>query len=128
MSVAAGSNLEISGARIQANPAVFNGPGLASVTETFLPEIDNDSLIVFDFGDGDIKLSDETTFANTMKTVSVQKDIVLRATGETGAVTIFSEKPLLSTLAISKTSNPSSPLAVKRYSALICKFSISVPL
>ncbi|MEZ6120770.1 MAG: PEP-CTERM sorting domain-containing protein [Pirellulaceae bacterium] len=88
VSVAAGANQAISGAILAANPAVFNGEGLASVTETFLPTIDNDKLVVYDFGNGDDKLTDSTTFANTYQTLSVQKDIILHAMGNNAAVTM----------------------------------------
>ncbi len=74
-------------ATMAANPAVFNGPGLASVTETLLPMVDDHKLVVFDFGGGDDKLLDSMTF-DPATTVPVQKDLILHAMGDTGAVTM----------------------------------------
>lgn len=88
VSVAPGSGKAISGTILAANPAVFAGAGLASVTETFLPTISTDKLVVYDFGGGDDKLLDSITFASTYTTLPVQKDIILHATGQTGAVTM----------------------------------------
>jgi hypothetical protein len=104
VSVAPGSNLAISDVTMSANPAVFAGPGLASVTETFLPTITDDKLVVYDFGGGNDKLLDHIDFAQTYTTLPVQKDIILHATGDTGAVTMsfldqtFSQVPEPSTL------------------------------
>lgn len=88
VSVAPGSGELISGAILAANPAVFNGEGLASITETFLPDVTDDKLVVFDFGEGDDKLLDSTTFADPFSTLHVQKDIILHATGDNAAVTL----------------------------------------
>ena len=88
VSVAAGVNMEISGAKLSANPAVFAGDGLASVTETFLESVIDDKLVVYDFGGGDDLLLAQTTFDQTFKTLPVQKDVILHATGDTGAVTV----------------------------------------
>jgi len=104
VSVAPGSNLAISDVTMSANPAVFAGPGLASVTETFLPAITDDKLVVYDFGGGNDKLLDHIEFAQTYTTLPVQKDIILHATGDTGAVTMsfldqtFSQVPEPSSL------------------------------
>jgi len=105
VSVPAGTPLVISDAHLYANPAVFDGPGMASITETFLPA-NQEKLVVYDFGDGDDKLSDAVDFAETYKTLPIQKDIILHATGETGAVTLsfvdqtFSQVPEPSSLAL----------------------------
>jgi len=88
VSVAPGASMQIAGANLSANPAVFGGPGLASVTETFIPTITDDKLVVYDFGEGDDKLLDSITFADTYATIPVQKDIILHATGDAGAVTM----------------------------------------
>jgi hypothetical protein len=88
VAVAPGVNKQISGAILTSNTAVFAGPGLASVTETFLPTITDQKLVVYDFGGGDEKLLDSMTFAQTYATLPVQKDIILHATGDTGAVTM----------------------------------------
>jgi hypothetical protein len=88
VSVAPGSPMVISGATMIANPAVFNGPGLGNVVETFAPNVEDDHLVVYDFGNGDIDLVDSITFSQTFKTLPVQKDIILHAEGETGAVTM----------------------------------------
>jgi hypothetical protein len=99
VSVAQGSNMTISGATLAANPAVFGGTGLASVTETFLPVITNDKLVVYDFGGGNDLLLDSLTFPTTYTTLPVQKDITLYATGGAGAATmsfvdqVFSQVP-----------------------------------
>lgn len=110
VSVPAGSNLVISDAHLSANPAVFDGTGLASVTETFLPDIKDDKLVVYDLGGGDDKLHDSIVFAQTYKTLRVQKDIILYATdvppGQAGKVTLsfvdqtFSQVPEPSSLAL----------------------------
>ncbi|MCA9216234.1 MAG: PEP-CTERM sorting domain-containing protein [Planctomycetales bacterium] len=88
VSVAPGNGNLISGATLAANPAVFNGEGLASITETFLPDVTDDKLVVYDFGGGDDKLLDSTVFANALATLHVQKDIILHATGENAGVTL----------------------------------------
>ncbi len=88
VSVAPGAGHLIKGAILQANPAVFAGTGLASVTETFLPSISDQKLVVYDFGGGDDKLLDSITFSGAYTTLPVQKDIILHATGQTGAVTM----------------------------------------
>ncbi len=110
VSVPVGSDRVITDAHLSANPAVFdNGTGVASVTETFLyndPPINSDKLVVYDFGGGDDKLADSIVFAQTYKTLSVQKDIILHATGDLSAVTVsfvdqtFSQVPEPSSLAL----------------------------
>ena len=74
-------------ATMAANPAVFNGPGLASVTETFLPEVNDDKIVIYDFGGGDDKLSESILFDPNFSTLSVQKDLILHAM-DGGAVTM----------------------------------------
>ena len=104
VSVAPGSSMEINGAKLAANPAVFAGTGLASVTETFVPEVVDDKLVVYDFGGGDDLLLATTTFNQTFQTLPVQKDIIMHATSESGAVTMsfidqtFSQVPEPSSL------------------------------
>jgi hypothetical protein len=88
VSVAPGSSEVISGAVLSANPAVINGTGLASVTETFIPDVIDDKLVVYDFGGGDDKLLDSTMFAETFTRLRIQKDIILHATGDNSAVTM----------------------------------------
>lgn len=110
VSVPAGSNLAISDAHLWANPAVFAGTGLANVTETFLynePPINQDKLVVFDLGGGNDLLHDSMVFAQTYKTLTVQKDILLHSTGDApGSVTLsfvdqtFSQVPEPSSLAL----------------------------
>jgi hypothetical protein len=80
----------INGVTLSANPAVFNGAGLASVTETFVPTIIDDKLVVYDFGNGDDLLLDEITFAGGYAMLPVQKDVILHANDPsgTGAVTM----------------------------------------
>jgi hypothetical protein len=106
VSVPVNVNLGITGVTMSANPAVFNGPGMASVTETFLPLVTDDKLVVYDFGGGDDKLLDQITFGQVYQTLPVQKDIILHATGNTGAVTMsfldqtFSQIPEPSSLVL----------------------------
>ncbi len=90
VNVPVGSDQLITGAHMAANPAVFdNSTGLASVTETFLPNVDNDKLVVFDFGEGDDKLTDSLSFGLPgFVTLPVQKDLILHTTSDTGAVTM----------------------------------------
>jgi MYXO-CTERM domain-containing protein len=90
VSVPVASGLLISGAKLSSNPAVFAGDpsSLASVTETFIPTIIDNKLVVYDFGEGDDKLLDQITFAQGYATLPVQKDIILHAIGDTGAVTM----------------------------------------
>ncbi len=88
VSVAMGSPMEISEVRLAANPAVFGGTGMASVTETLLPDIVNDKLVMYDFGNGDDQLADTIVLPQTYKSLSIQKDIILHSTGDTGAVTL----------------------------------------
>ena len=78
----------IVGAVLQANPAVFNGTGLASITETFLPMVEDQSLVVFDFEPGDQDLRAEVVFNQQHEKLSIQKDIILHATGDNSAVTM----------------------------------------
>ena len=80
-------DFEIIGVNMSANPAVFNGPGLASVTETFVPLIGDEKLVVFDFGGGDDKLADSVVLSGYKK-LPVQKDSILHAMGDEGAVTM----------------------------------------
>ena len=87
VSVPDDSAYEIVGVNLTANPAVFNGTGLASVTETFVPTIPDNKLVVYDFGGGDDKLTDSISF-DGYKMLPVQKDIILHATGDTGAATM----------------------------------------
>ena len=88
VSVAPGAGQAIKGAILAANPAVFNGAGLASVTETFIPQVTTDKLVVYDFGNNDDKLMDSITFDQSYTTIPVQKDIILHSTSATGAVTM----------------------------------------
>lgn len=88
VSVPIGSPLAIDGVTLSANPAVFEGPGLASVTETFLPEVDDQLMVIYDFGDGNHKLLDSITFDQPFTTLHVQKDVILHAIGDTGAATM----------------------------------------
>ncbi len=110
VSVSPDSDQVISGVTLSANPAVFNGPGLASVTETFVPDIDNKKLVIYDFGDGDFDLVDSVTLDAGYRTLPVQKDLILRATGNAGAVTmsffdqVFVQVPEPSSLALAAAS------------------------
>jgi hypothetical protein len=96
----------INGVSLSANPAVFAGAGLASVTETFVPTIIDDKLVVYDFGNGDDLLLDQISFATGYASLPVQKDVILHATGDTGAVTMsffdqtFSQVPEPSSLVL----------------------------
>jgi hypothetical protein len=105
VSVPLNSNMLISDAHLYANPAVFAGEGLASVTETFLPIVQEDKLVVYDFGNGNDQLADMIVFDQGYATLPVQKDIILHAIGN-GAVTMsfvdqtFSQIPEPSTAAM----------------------------
>ncbi|MCA9152016.1 MAG: PEP-CTERM sorting domain-containing protein [Planctomycetales bacterium] len=88
VSVAPNVNKWIDGVTLSANPAVFAGTGLASVTETFIPTITDDKLVVYDFDNGQVKLLDSIAFNQGYKSIPVQKDIILHATGNSGAVTM----------------------------------------
>jgi hypothetical protein len=90
VSVPDGSGQLISGAKLSSNPAVFadDPSSLASVTETFIPSIIDNKLVVYDFGEGDDKLLDQISFADGYTTLPVQKDIILHAIGDSGAVTM----------------------------------------
>jgi hypothetical protein len=70
----------ISDAHLAANAALV-GPGLASVTETFLPLFPTVSLLVFDTP-GATLLTDGVVFDTPVRTLPVQKDILLYSTGE----------------------------------------------
>ncbi len=82
------AGMTINGVTLKANPAVFAGDGLASVTETFLPAVVDDKLVVYDFGGGNDLLLDSIAFDGGYTTLPVQKDLILHATGDTGAVTM----------------------------------------
>jgi len=88
VTVAPGVGKVISDAHLQANPAVFNGEGVASITETFLPDITDDKLVVFDMGGGVDQLRDSIVFDQTYTTLHVQKDIILQATSDNATVTM----------------------------------------
>lgn len=106
VSVPQDSDMLISGVTLAANPAIFAGPGLAQVTETFLPVVIDDKLVVYDFGGGDELLLDSITFGEGFVTLPVQKDILLHATGDSGAATLsffdqtFPQVPEPSSLAL----------------------------
>ncbi len=88
VSVVEGSNMAISALQLAANPAVLQGPGMASVTETLLPDITTDKLVTWDFGGANQQLADSLVLPQTFKTLSIQKDIILHARGDEGAVTL----------------------------------------
>jgi hypothetical protein len=89
VAVVEGSNMAISEVHLAANPAVLEGPGLANVTETLLPDITTDKLVMWDLGPGKSQqLSDTIVLPHTYKQLSIQKDIILHATGDTAAVTL----------------------------------------
>jgi len=74
----------ITDAHLAGNPdllAVGTGGGVASVTETFLPDVNNDSLTIFDNGSQQ-RLSDRIVFGSPMQTLQVQKDVLLLAAPE----------------------------------------------
>lgn len=76
----------ISDAHLAANPDLFGGTpgtGLAAVTETFLPEITDDSITTYDNGSIE-QLSDLIVFDTPQQSVNVQKDILLMS-AENGA-------------------------------------------
>ena len=52
------------------------------------PVIDDDKLVVFDFGNGDDDLVDSIDINGAFSTLPIQKDIILDATGDQGAVTL----------------------------------------
>jgi len=73
------SGAPITGAIMQGNPNVkgSNPNGTLSVTETFLPQQTNTKLQIFDIEPGsDLKNSDSVTFANSVQSLNVQKDIL----------------------------------------------------
>jgi hypothetical protein len=72
--------LLISDAHLAANVALQGG-GLASVTETFLPLFNDVSLLVYDTPGG-VLLTDDVVFDVPVRTLPVQKDILLFATGQ----------------------------------------------
>lgn len=82
-------NFAIIGARMQGNPDIF-GPGtsVAGVTDTFLPQVTNENLTVFD--NGVIQQLDASVFFNqAFSVLEVQKDILL-FTGDQDAATVLS--------------------------------------
>ena len=82
----------IADAHLGGNPALLGGTGIASVTDTFLPDIVNDSITVFDNGTVE-QLSDWIIFAAPpapFQQLQVQKDIILLAeAGGAGATISF---------------------------------------
>lgn len=73
----------ISDAHIAASFSIPVG-GLGAVTETFLPDVGNATMVVYDFGTGTQQLVDDIDFLpTTYKLLHVQKDIILTA-GEEG--------------------------------------------
>ena len=69
-------------AHLAANVALL-GPGLASVTETFLPLFPTMSLLVYDTP-GAILLTDSVDFGTPVRTLPVQKDIILFSAADAG--------------------------------------------
>ena len=76
-SVTDGVDMQISDVHLAANTNL-NGPGLAEVTETFLPQSTVLKLNVFDSPNG-TKLADWADLPEPVSKLSVQKDIALRA-------------------------------------------------
>lgn len=94
------SGAPISDAHLSANPDVLGGTagtGLGSITETFLPEVSNDSLSVFDNGTVE-QLSDSIVFNAPVGSLNVQKDILLlSAQGGAGATISFVDQTFTQT-------------------------------
>jgi len=70
---------DITGAIMRGNPLVVGAPpnGSISVTETFLPELTNTKLSIFDIQPGNVSQSmDSTTFNHPVHALNVQKDIL----------------------------------------------------
>ena len=79
----------ISDAVLGGNPDLLGGAGLVAVTETFLPQVTDASLSVFDNGTVE-QLTDRIVFDTPLQTLNVQKDINLNAeAGSAGAVLSF---------------------------------------
>lgn len=77
--------MQISGARLSANPTVTDG-GVVSVTETFLPTFSGPTDIM-DVTSG-INLADQITFSSPVTSLWVQKDILVYA-GDSVATVSF---------------------------------------
>ena len=79
----------IGSARVTGNPDLLGGTGVAAVTETFLPDITDDSITVYDNGTVE-QLTDVITFSSPVSQLSVQKSINLLAeAGGAGASISF---------------------------------------
>lgn len=72
------SNRLISDAHLAGNTDLLGGSGLGSVTETFLPDFPNDMLTIYDDGQS-TKLTDWIDFAQPVRSLKVQKNIILYA-------------------------------------------------
>jgi hypothetical protein len=68
---------DITDVHLAGNPNL-NGPGLAEVTETFLPDSTSLKLNIYDNGEVS-SLADWADLANPVRTLHVQKDILLRS-------------------------------------------------
>ena len=79
----------ITDAVLGGNPDLLGGTGLAAVTETFLPQVTNGSISVFDNGTVE-QLRERIVFDSPLQTLNVQKDINLNAeAGGAGAAMSF---------------------------------------
>ncbi len=85
-----GSN--ITGAMMSGNPAVLGKTpnGTISVTESFLPQLTNTQLSIFDVEPGkSIKMTDSTTFKQSVHSLNVEKDIMATAASGSAATLSF---------------------------------------
>jgi hypothetical protein len=86
---------DITGAIMQGNPAVAGQPaiGAVTVTETFLPELTNTTLGIFDVEPGhSLKTTDSVTFAKSVHSLNVQKDIfALAGEGSTATISLIDQ-------------------------------------
>lgn len=85
-------NFEIVGLNLMGNPAVLGGNGLASVTETALPQEMTTSLDIFESVPGSFRGMDTATLSTGYSSLRIQKDILLNAgEGSTATLSFFDQ-------------------------------------
>lgn len=102
-------NLEIIGATLFGNPSVSgSGAGCALVTETFLPAITDQQLVIYDMQPGGFKGLDSVIFDKGHTTLTVQKDILLEAGVEANASLSFFDQYFLQQPTLQPVPEPSA--------------------
>jgi hypothetical protein len=82
-------NKQIVGVNLSGNPDVFGGSGVMAVTESFLPDITNATLNIYDIVVGATKLTDSILFNQGYSSMHVQKDILGFSNGGVASMSVL---------------------------------------